>query len=66
MARNFRELERKMSPASVARAKSRAHAMLQEMKSSPTAPEVSQTFPAAPPPSPTLPAEGRGPEDSLG
>jgi DNA-binding XRE family transcriptional regulator len=31
MARNFRELERKMQPASVARAKSRAHAMLQEM-----------------------------------
>ena len=31
MARNFRELEGKMPPAAVARAKSRAHSMLQEM-----------------------------------
>lgn len=31
MARNFRDLERKMEPAAAARAKSRAHAMLQEM-----------------------------------
>ena len=31
MARNFRELERKMEPAAAARAKSRASVMLQEM-----------------------------------